>query len=1533
MTLVSRLKIAAVVLSITTVVASPFVWGETTGAKKPVGSLTPDVKLGGNFEVSNRFSKDPVLTYETNKGETLFAVQLKAKIAEAAPRPRDIVIMIDTSASQAGRFLATSRQIAKQVVADAKVNDRVSLWVINTPKATHSLTKELMPAKSPAVDAAIKSLKDEYPSGAVDLKDGLENAIKNFESRITRQQILLYVGDGESAYAKLSEKERYQLAGKLRAANVQVFAVPTGATINAQNIHCLTMGTGGLVVRIEDRDVKETEKTVAAMVERLNKAIETPVLMPTSYTLNAEAAETYPTRLPPLRSDIPVLLVGRFEKGKAPKELKVTIKGRQVGKDAEVSVIESVPAPGMEHFFLNGMVSQWSNSEMKDAPALLRSDRTLALAFEQGRLNRDEYLTQFNWALGVNQVDAAKNLVDAAASIDPSNPEVKAGLRIVELLKNGKLTIEQLKANPAVGQRVGVRYEKQADGTVIPVRANLEAVAFQDEPAPAPKANPPVGGADGQALLKAEAARRAVEEQKVRLAVEETMSRGRERLRDADPKTAKDLIVAQRDSVIGNPDISDATKAQLVSKMEALLKEIGTRGEFYVRQRALADEALAKARARSANINADVEREERTRERIRNFNSLMAQARFEEAYREALIMQQEKANSGQPVPVETQATYQMGQAATNLREMRELTRIREDRFLLTMMQVEKSHIPYPDEPPVHFPPSRVWRDLRDSRKAYSSTELGNDLPPSSKRRMEFLKSALETPVSIDVQEAPLPILLTTLEDLASPPGSDKDPGKKVKILLDEKAFKNETMGSFDLDKLAAIKLPPKLNVSLATVLRLITEQLDATYWVRRDYIEIVPAGMAIREKVIRVFPVEDLVIPIPKAVNVQALGMNLAVLGGSTAFAGQANMFGQIQGMFGGFGGQQGGNNGGGNVGQFFQGNRGGQVNLGAGGGVAGFGGGQLGQFGNLGGQFGFQGGDQSTLLVRLIQEVVAKGEWTNAPALLGGQAGAGGDPEGTEGGEGQRLDADQLNSLGYYPPALSLVIRGTSRIHRSQSSKLPLKKGMGDANFVPGVAKGTPDVVDQIAKVIDRKPVKVAKFTPKKELLDKDMSAEKIYQEVLAKGKTAPGEIIATVEFAIQCKEFKHASELLKAALRTGVVAEPWAQEALALSLESCQGSTEEIERAQLSGIDLEPRSPIAYLKAADAMTAMGNPDRGILFCKEAAKLEPNMPDPYMNALAFAGNQKATQDLGNDLWAAQNLLGHDWMFESNQYHLKAREHLKTLAGKFSAENKTEEAKKVQQLIESDKRRDLVIQLLWSGPADLDLKINEAIGTLCSSLNKQTTAGGMLVCDDFAQKEDSRSETYTAAQAFNGVYRIAVDRVWGTPLGNKATIKVIRHQGTPEQQVEIHTIVLGKENTISINFEGGRRTNVATIPPPAFTMTASNNPDRERDVIAKLRALTSTSRSPMQPAGGVGTATRPGIEGMVNSADNPVADLNVQRAINSSVPHGMDMRQQTTMTRDGYVRLSVSPVFQSVTVSGVAVRGGAMELIPGGSKD
>src|SRR5262249_51766019 len=223
---------------------------------------------------------------------------------------------------------------------------------------------------------------------------------------------------------------------------------------------------------------------------------------------------------------------------------------------------------------------------------------------------------------------------------------------------------------------------------------------------------------------------------------------------------------------------------------------------------------------------------------------------------------------------------------------------------------------------------------------------------------------------------------------------------------------------------------PPMKTTLATVLKKILARVPvpsgATYLIRRDVIEITTGQFATAEKAVRVYPVADLVIPIPNAFNQQAIQQTLTILGtpgvgaviggfGGLALGGGLGLqlggiqLGGIQ-LGGALGLQLGGIQLGGiqlggiqlglqvggiqlglqvgaqiglqlgaqlgvqvgalQIGGFnFQGN----VNLGAGGGFPGFTGGQLGQFGNLGGQFGLQGGNQSQLLITLIRQGVGR--------------------------------------------------------------------------------------------------------------------------------------------------------------------------------------------------------------------------------------------------------------------------------------------------------------------------------------------------------------------------------------------------------------------------------------------------------------------------------------------------------------------------------------------------------------------------------
>src|SRR5207244_11355543 len=132
----------------------------------------------------------------------------------------------------------------------------------------------------------------------------------------------------------------------------------------------------------------------------------------------------------------------------------------------------------------------------------------------------------------------------------------------------------------------------------------------------------------------------------------------------------------------------------------------------------------------------------------------------------------------------------------------------------------------------------------------------------------------------------------------------------------------------------------------------------------------------------------------------------------------------------------------------------------------------------------------------------------------------------------------------------------------------------------------------------------------PVKALAEPD--AKKIWQDALARGVEEPGLIIATADFLVEHEKFDHAAEFLKANLRHGLVVRPWVYDALSLALKLRKGSIEDIERSELSFLDMEPQDVNGYLRASRVMGENKQWDRALAFCRQAARLEPNAPDAY---------------------------------------------------------------------------------------------------------------------------------------------------------------------------------------------------------------------------------------------------------------------------------------------------------------------------------
>jgi tetratricopeptide (TPR) repeat protein len=1520
MAFVNRLKWVSAGLAVAGAITTAAVWGD---ASRPAPAA-PVAKNQQVFaaEVASRFTLKPAVAYESRDGGVYFAVQVKPDLAAAPARPRDIQIVIDHSASQAGAPLEAARRIAKEVVASAGESDRVAIWAVSTPKATRNVVRGGGLQPPAAAKAAFVPLENEYASGALDLKDMVERVAKEFDGRASRQQVILYLGDGESALNPLDEATRYKLAADLRAQNVSFYAVPLGAPMNPHNLHALVSGTGGAVLRPADEHTDDALQAVKGLAARFHKSLAVPVLEPTKMSFGADVAELYPAKLPPLRADLPTLVVGRFEKGKVPASLDVTVEGKVVGVPVTAKVSHPMPVPTPDNFFLTSMVTQWRTSGRADSPALLRADRTLALAYESTRLAREEFVEQGQWALGAKRVDTAKALFNAALNVDPDDPRAKAGAKLVAKLEKGEVSFDDLK------------------------KASVEELA-QDkkepaEPVQGPKVGPAPkeGAADPNALLRQAEAQQRIREQQVTVAVEETLNRARALLNAGDPRSAKDLLVAQRDTVRVAGDIGEGIRQRLLNRVELLLQDVVTRGDAMVRAKAEENERIARARQRLVALDQFEAREQRIQERIRSFATLMNQARYDDAYREALVMENELINEGhRPLPPEVLAVARIGQAASNYRDFRELVRLREDRFLLTMMEVEKSHMPYPDEPAVHFPPAKIWRELTQRRREFSGTDFDRDLNPRQKQRYSMLQAALLQ--TLDLRELKggdfaFGALLTDLQRLVS-----NRMKRDVTIYINFNTFPPEARQTLREAKVNLNSLMDATGenllkeITFKTILDTLTRQVGATFWVTPDYIEIVEVEKAATTKVFKVLPVEDLIVPIPNAVNQLALQQQLQVLGQQFSLAG-GNAFGALGAFGGGFIGALGGgqnNNqfgGGNNVGNLFQGQ-------GGGGGALGFGGGNVGQFGNLGGQFGFQGGRQSrdpaTELVVLIQVVVDPGFWDPDVSYLARNLliGATNDDPNVE---TSQVEAALRNKMMYNLTTRSLVIFGRSRLHRSTPGR-PLKKD--EVAAAPGanpdgraIAKAGPQNPPAgggaAVAAADPKAPRGGELITTKQSPKTPVDAERMWRQAIERGVREPGMVIACADFLAQSGEFKHAAELLKASLRTGLTPERWYQEALAIALEETQAPAEEIERAYVSAIDLEPKNPQTYLHVSRSLNKMGDPDGAIRLCKVAAKLEPNVPDAYASALVYADNPKATASYDAAAFAAGGLLAHDWPADGGDLHAQAREHLLSAVRKLDAANKKAEAERVQALLAEENRRDVQIELRFQGKnVDLDLRVQEPIGTVCSSVTPLTTNGGALKDQVFDAADEVYTETYSAAQAFPGKYKVIVDRVAGRPQGDKAQVKVTTHKGTPQERVEYFTVDVKDQTEVTFTLDGGRRTDVAVLPSPVdlakYKATKAILP---QSVMNKLQALVSGGT---QMSGGVGTPTKPALnEAAVGGGGPRVGEVAWSTRLGAERSVGLDIRSETIIRPDGKVEVKAAPVFDA-SLKDTRVK---LDLIPGG---
>ncbi len=812
-----------------------------------------------------------LVTYQRD-GDTFYALSLMPELEPKEAKASAIVVLFDTSASQQGPYRASALAALDSLLANLRPNDQVELLAVDLD--AKPMTQRFATPGSAELQAASAQLRKQIPLGATDLAGALRAATDRLETATDRQHSIVYIGDGISVANLLDTDTLNEVVDGLRESKVSVTSYAVGPKTDAQLLAVLANHTGGnLYVQpplvwqdkkagIDDQRAQaENMRTAEIAGKYLADWTRAAVLWPKQVELAAEMGQTYPTVMPPLRSDRDTILLGRTS-DQLSNSLSINITATGPEGTIRLAWTAAPEASQEDNAFLAEIIGIAKSNDGMSLPTLGSAGLAETARLVGARMDQLTILAQRAVAAGDHQ--AAKRIAATVLRADPGNVQARTVQHVV-----GELAPADAVAVPGEGDII-LTQPDAAD-----VNANLADANLLDQ---LPR--------NGEFLDQVEQERRVYAEmlgkeiQNILIDARTSMS--------ADPQLAIQDLKLALDNVNRAADLEAAKRAELVSKLQTALKEAryqATLKDELDRQR---EEELAAARETKLLNERLTRRLEREKQLMARFNALVDESRFEEAVEVAQIVEEIDANGVVP----RAATLFARQKRSHY--LQQVVRsARTQAFFDAMYQVELSLIPFPDNPPIVYPDAEHWATLSAGRIKWASVDLSGR-SKSEERIHTILREPLKAPM--EFPEIPLSDVMAQIAD-------------EYEIPIQ---FDNAALDEIAISADAEVTLAPLRNVSLRSALNIMLKQPgleDLTYIIEEEVLLITTEERANESLKVKVYPIADLVLPI-ETLSVGGGGQ----LGGGGGGGGQGG--GGGGGGFGGGGGGQGGGGGGGG-GQF----------------------------------------------------------------------------------------------------------------------------------------------------------------------------------------------------------------------------------------------------------------------------------------------------------------------------------------------------------------------------------------------------------------------------------------------------------------------------------------------------------------------------------------------------------------------------------------------------------------------------------------
>ena len=314
-----------------------------------------------------------------------------------------------------------------------------------------------------------------------------------------------------------------------------------------------------------------------------------------------------------------------------------------------------------------------------------------------------------------------------------------------------------------------------------------------------------------------------------------------------------------------------------------------------------------------------------------------------------------------------------------------------------------------------------------------------------------------------------------------------------------------------------------------------------------------------------------------------------------------------------------------------------------------------------------------------------------------------------------------------------------------------------------------------------------------------------KAWDQVLSQESLTNNQIADAVAWLHDKKHYEAAVEGLQSAIRNDRSA-PWIYDVLALEMKLAGRSSKDIARVLESRIDFSTSDVQQMLITAALLSRFEAWNEAIAICREATELNPEVPQVWLLGRSIADKSK---QVDAQVLFRCGILTYDWGTDFEAHHEEARKVVNELCQDLEKQDQKEQSTTFRKQLADANTRDLSVNLVWVGDADLDLAVVEPGGEKCSRKQKLTMNRGRLVREDSPGDSATAKhmETYVCHTAPSGEYELRVQFVLGKAVSGTAVLEIIQHAGTPAEKRTAKTVALGKEDAVvKVTLDGGRKT-------------------------------------------------------------------------------------------------------------------------------